>query len=211
MDENQSVGGGLHIPKDMGVAESASEESRQFWNTIDSVNEQLRGWGLPDNEAPHLECPAVTAELLTTTDINAYTVLYVSQLRWYNYTTQLLASIRSAKVQIENELEDIKVKTRIKYRKQNHGLARNEKTSKEDIDDIAESDPYYRDLKKNWQITEQYRLQTEAWSEGLDRNLRTISRQIENRKVEGDSGRREANLPADASGKWQNRRSPTFG
>ena len=72
-----------------------------------------------------------------------------------------------------------------------------------EMEDLILQDPHYRDLKLQEQQLEQQRIKLDAWCESLDRNLKTVSRQIENRKAEGVSGTREGNMSAHAAGRWE--------
>lgn len=205
MSTRQPVSGGLHIPKDVGVAESAAAQYQAEWNTIDRVNAQLAKWGIHENEEPQLVCPKITPALLMTSDVTEFSSLFASQLRWFNYASRLLADIRAGGLQVKNQMEDIAVATRTALRKTNEGLPKVDRMSVGEINDAVENDPSYRALKVQHQEIEQFRIKLDAWSEELDRNLKTVSRQIENRRAESESGRREANMPGDSRGAWRPR------
>lgn len=201
------VSGGLNLPVDVGTPASVAAETHNRWDTIDSVNAQLKTWGMHNNVEPDLECPQITAKLLTTTDIKEYSTLFAGQLRWYNYAVRLLASVRAGLLQVTNQMKDIARARRRELRATNNALPKPEKMTVEDLNDAVESDPHYIDLKIQHQTIEQFRMQLDAWAEELDRNLQTVSRQIENRKAEGTAGLREQNMPAAANGRWNERRS----
>lgn len=193
--------GGLHLPTDIGVSESTAQTIENRWNTIDAVNAVLHRQGIHDNIEPDVTCPPVTTEALVTADIKEYTTTFSAQLRWYNYVTRLLADVRAELLQVVNEMADIESNRRTAFR----ALGGAKKMSAGEMEDRILQDPRYRDLKVERQQREQHKLKLEAWAETLDRNLKTVSRQIENRKTENLGGNREGNMPADANrpGRWQ--------
>ena len=195
-------GGGLHLPEDVGVGETAAAAIESRWDTIQSVDEYLVKQGMLPNSIPECTCPPVTAELLSTTNTAQYTTLFASQLRWKNYAGRLLADIRAHLLQINNEMSDIETDRRITFRKMNETKAKSDRISSDEMVDRINIEPRYRELKIQGQQMQQLRLKLEAWDEELDRNMKTISRQIEVRKTEFTGGTRESNMPGHASGRW---------
>ncbi len=194
--------GGLHLPKDVGVSESTAKAIESAWSTIQRVDGYLKSVGIHQNEVPDVECPIVTAEALTDPDIKKYTVVFAAQLRWYNYTARLLADIRALILEVKNAMDDIETSKRIEFRKMNEGAPKAEKIDKQEMEDLIAQDPHYRALKLQFQELEQQRIKVDAWSDSLDRNLKTVSRQIENRKTENQGGNREGNMPGHSTGRW---------
>lgn len=194
--------GGLSLPDDIGISESSAAAIEKRWSTIAKVDERLRLKGIHANDQPDVVCPPVTTAALVTTDINEYTTVFSAQLRWYNYTTRLLADVRAIILEVKNAMSDIEVEKREHFRKLNEGRAKPDKMDKQEMEDAIELDPQYRDLKLQFQELEQERIKIDAWSESLDRSLKTVSRQIENRKAEGMGGSRENNMTGSARGSW---------
>jgi hypothetical protein len=203
--------GALHLPKDIGLAQSTAQAIENQWNTITTVDARLKAQGIHANDTPNIECPPVTTEALVTTDIKEYTTVFSQQLRWYNYVTRLVADVRAILLQVSNEMDAIEAAKRIHFRQVNEGKAKSDKMSAGEMEDLILQDPHYRDLKLQKQELEQQRIKLDAWCESLDRNLKTVSRQIENRKAEANGGNREANMPGHASGRWEPGRGRTGG
>ena len=195
----QTTGASLSLPADVGISDVEIKTIQSEWGTLDRVNKKLAEWGMHNNPVPDVEYPPVTAEALMNPSGAAYTVVFAAQLRWYNYATRLLAEVRAAILEIENAMDDIATTRRSALRKLNDGIRRTEKLSAQDVTDMVNMDPNYRDLKLQLQPLEQMRIKLDAWTEGLDRSLKTVSRQIENRKTEFEGGRREGNMPAAAN------------
>jgi hypothetical protein len=199
----QEPAGGLNLPKDVGVGAAAAYAIGTEWNTIAAVDALLLKRGIHDNPEPDVSCPVVTAEILTDPDVTKYSYVYASQLRWYNYVTRLMADIRAVILQVKNGMDDIETSKRGHFRQLNAGQDKPNRLDKSEMEDLIQQEPYYRDLKKQLQILEQQRIKVDAWAESLDRNLKTISRQIENRRTENNGGNREGNMPGAAIGAWQ--------
>ena len=201
-------GSGLHLPRDAGVPQSVAQNIESHWNTIGVVDARLKAVGIHDNEMPNIKCPPVTTEMLVTPDVKEYTTIFSAQLRWYNYVTRLLADVRAVILQVKNEMGDIEATKRSGFRQLNESKAKADKISPTEMDDLTQQDPRYRELKLQHQQLEQQRIKLDAWAESLDRNLKTVSRQIENRRTENMGGSREGNMAGDARrrGEWEPRR-----
>ena len=193
--------GGLTLPKDVGVGNAEAQAIQSRWDTIEAVDARLKAHGIHTNVVPDIECPVVTAEALTTPDIQQYTVTFAAQLRWYNYVVRLLADVRAVLLQISNEMEDIETTKRIHFRQMDEGKPAKDKMSATEMKDLIFQDPRNRELRLEHQQLEQERIKLDAWAESLDRNLKTVSRQIENRREESAGGRREGNMPG--AGRWE--------
>ena len=197
--------GSLHLPKDVGIPTSAVQAIANNWNTIDGVNARLKQQGIHENVEPDVQYVPVTTALLVTTDVKEYTTLFSAQLRWYNYVVRLVADARATLLQLTNEMEQIEATKRTYFRSMGEGKKKTEKMSAVEMSDMILQDPHYLELKLQHQTTEQYRIKLDAWCEELDRNLKTVSRQIENRRAEGTGGTREGNMSSAATNGWESR------
>ena len=202
--------GGLHLPKDIGLSTDVTQTIENRWNTIGAVDDRLRSWGMHVNDLPNIECPVVTTEALVTTDIKEYTTIFSAQLRWYNYVTRLLAEVRAIILQVDNEMGDIAAAKRTHFRSLGEGKKKSERMSAQEMEDHILQDPYYRQLKLQHQELEQQRMKIDAWGDSLDRNLKTVSRQIENRKSESGFGQREGNTGNASAGRWEQQHQRPF-
>lgn len=212
LNEGYPQPGGLHLPRDVGTAQSVAAAVESRWgSTIARVNNRLQQQGFYDVTMPDVHCPEVTTDILLTTDVRTYTVAYEGLLRWFNYTGVLYARIRATLLGVENEMDTIASKKRTLLREYNRKL---EKTQKKDVvnademEDIINEDVVYSDLKLQKQELMQAKIQLEARVEGLERSLRVVSRQVEIRKVESMGGNRAQNmpnplpLPGPSRGQW---------
>jgi len=194
--------GGLRLKESVGTAESTAKEIEEKWSTADEVADRLRERGMPDPVVPPVTCPEVTAEMLLNPDPNEYARVYAAQNRWCNYVNRCISNVRAEIMQLTNEMDVIGAKHRSYLRGRNKDLPKTERASVSEMEDIVLQDPRYLELKFRHQKLEQERLQLEAWFDSLERNLRIISRQIENRKLDALSGDREANIPGQTTGRW---------
>lgn len=199
LDQPYEAAGGLALPRDVGTAQSVASAAESRWgSTITRVNERLRAQGFHEVQMPDIHCPEVTTEALLTTDVRTYTVVYEGLLRWFNYTGVLYARVRATLLGIENEMDAIASKKRIKLREFNRALDKAEKkdaVNAEEMEDIINEDIVYSDLKLQKQELTQAKIQLEARVEALERSLRVVSRQVEIRKAESLGGNRAQNMP----------------
>lgn len=194
--------GSLRLPDEVGVSAAEAAAVANRWNTIGRVNDRLAAAGMTPNVVPEAQYITVTVEQLMTGNINDFTALYHSQLRWYGYANRLLADIRATLLQVDNEMKDISLLKRKFYREFNESKEKKDRVSKDDIDIFIESDAQYRDLKVEEQDLTQMRMKVEAWVEELESSMKAVSRQIENRRGETVGGNREQNMPNHHSGRW---------
>lgn len=187
---------GLHLPPTLGTASSTKQEVHQQWNTLPAIEADLASKGFNALLAPSFEYPGtVTPEQLTNPNNQMYSELYARHLGWYNYTAELLAETRAYLVQVENEMDDIASRLRIQERNKNKTRPKEDKLSKEDIEDAILQEPRYRDLKLDKQKHQQNKLLVEAWLEGMYRNLQVLSRQVTIRANEFEQTQVGSNLP----------------
>ncbi len=201
----QTSGGGLKLPQDVGVSESEAKAIENAWTTIQRVNARMCAFGLDENPEPTVECPVVTAENLLTPDIKEYTTVFAAQLRWYNYVVILLGDVRAILLEVENAMTDIESSKRLGFKEHNKRVGKKslDWMSEKEMADRIFQDPHYKELNLQKQLLEQERIKLDAKSDTLERNLKTVSRQIENRKAEAAGGAREGNMPGSATGRWE--------
>lgn len=205
MTQREPQTGGLQLPdqKNLGISASEARATENAWSTIDKVRARMTAFGIADNPEPRVECPVVDAEALLTNDYKAYTTVFAAQLQWYNYTVRLLADVRAVLLEVDNAMDDLASAQRQRFRKINESAAKADKVPVNEMNDLIEQDPTYRTLKLQKQQLDQERILLDAKSDTLERNLKTVSRQIENRKAEAAGGNREGNMPGHAQGTWE--------
>lgn len=205
MTQRMPQTGGLQLPKDIGVSEAEAATIASEWNTVPFVDAKLKAQGMHQNIEPEIAYIPVTADQLLAPDIKSYTVTFTTHLRWYNYVVRLQAEIRSELLQVNNQMKEIARKKRVDFRELNKTLAKADKMSATEMDDMIGGDPTYRNLGILRQELMQCDLKVSAWSVETENNRNTVSRQIENRKAEGKGGGMETNMPARAAGTWNGR------
>jgi hypothetical protein len=193
---------GLRLPSDVGVSQKTADAVASEWDTLPYVDSRLKGSGMQENKEPDIEYVPITAAQLLVPEVSAYTTMYASHLRWYNYVVRLLADVRAELLQVENQKGDIERVKRGYFRTVNEGRKKTDRMSAQEMADIIEDDPTYHILKIREQELSQLKLKVDAWAEEMDRNLKTVSRQIENRRAEAQGGQREGNMPGHAAGRW---------
>jgi hypothetical protein len=187
---------GLHLPPSLGTSATTKQEVHAQWRTLEIIEAELAAKGFAPLKQPSFEYPgSVTPEQLTTQNNQDYSTLYAQHLGWYNYTAELVAHVRAYLVQVENEMEDIASRLRIEERKKNKIRTKEDKLSKDDIEDVVLQEPRYRELRLEKQKFQQHRLLTEARLEAMYRNLQVLSRQVTIRSNELDQTQIGSNLP----------------
>jgi hypothetical protein len=187
--------GGLTLPKHLSVPDSTVVSTRERWNTIDKVEEGIRMWNLPHLREPTVECPVLTAEMLQTADPKEYSRKFADMRIWYDYSSRLSAKIRANLLQERNRLEDLEAELRISFRNTNQGKTKREdRMTAEEIADRVTIDANVRAARQDVQLWEQHHIQVTAVTEGLERSLKLMSRQIELRREEIDTAAREQGM-----------------
>lgn len=188
--------GGVHFPQQLGTSAATKQAVHERWSTLTAVEADLAQKGLGVLQQPKFAYPgSVTPEELTTQNNQAYSTLYAQHLGWYNFTAEIVAHVRAYLVQIDNEMEDIASRLRIGERERNKGRQKDEKLSKDDIEDGIRQEPRYRDLTLERQRYQQHRLLVEARLEAMYRNLQVLSRQVTIRANEFEQAQIDNNLP----------------
>lgn len=199
------AGGGLNIPVSVGIPEDEQKQIAAKWDTLESVVDAMNRWGFPEATDPQVPYPQITPELLSTSDLKMYTVLYTSQLRWFNYAAKLLARVEAELLQVTNEMTDIGARTKQQFRSANQGMAKKDQVSETEIKDQLLTHPRFSSLKLRQQELEQFKIELKASVEELESGMKVISRQVEIRKEEANAGRNDNNMPRRA-GELGNRR-----
>jgi len=194
--DRQPVTGGLLLPPNLGVSPAEERKITLKWNTLEGVVETLNRWGFSEAASPITPIPTITAEMLLTPDIQQYTILYASQLHWYNYSNILRARVTAELLQIENEMDDIGAHIRKGLRDINKTLGKKDTLGRDGIEDEVTTDASYRSLRVRAQELRQYKMELEARVEELESGMKVISRQVEIRKEEAKGGTNAQNMPS---------------
>ncbi len=193
---------GLRLPT---VPPPEQENIHNVWDTVGQVEGEIAMKGFTPMDTPSFECPVITPEMLTTADNNAYSTMYAEQNSWFTYASQVQAQISTMLLQIENEMEMIESRTRVRFREDiKNGIRA--KMGKDEMQDEINIDSRYSALKLELQIYKQKKVQLTSFVEGIERGLRLISRQVEIRRIESDQTR--TNIPGrgyDRNSPWRGR------
>lgn len=164
-----------------------SEENQ--WDTMPWVEDRLTELGIPPAREPEYECPVIMPGTLATIRNEEYTSTYEKILGWYGYLTEKTAYAKSMVLQSKNEMTYIELTLKQVL------LEQKPKPSKDKIEIRIAEDPRYAQLQLICQKWEQLRDMLQARLETVEANLKTVSRQIEIRKLEQERGRTQNNMP----------------
>jgi len=145
--------------------------------TIDKVLNEMKERNLSVMEPPGDDMPKMPSDIgsLDPTNLGR---LYSELLAWFNFIATELARVHAIHIQEKNRLSYVKAKLK------------KELSKKEDI----ETHPLMLKTLVATQEAEQRFLMVEALSKVLNKNLATVSRNIELRKIAFESDRREGNI-----------------
>jgi hypothetical protein len=193
--------GGLSLPTNVGIGATEQAKAHHQWDTSGEVLDRLKAEGFWTMDTPTFELPRITVDVLTTADNTMYSKVYAEQLAWFNYASQILAGAKIEVLQTKNEMDMIESKMRKQFRDSAkvNGIKPNEK----DIQDEINIDTRYSELKLYGQKMEQYKIMLDTFSEGIERGLKVISRQVEIRKMEIEQG--NVNIPGRDNGRMPRR------
>jgi len=195
------AGGGLELPKALGISEREEVAATVRWDTLEAVIDTLNSWGFKEAESPKVEMPVITAQMLLTPDSREYTTMFSATLYWFNYSNKLKARVIAELLQLENEMSDIGAEMRKRLRRENEVRKKEEKLTAQNIDDEIETNLRHRELKIRAQHLKQMKYELDARCEELERSLRVVSRNIEMRKEENNQGRTDQNMPGRQNGR----------
>jgi hypothetical protein len=204
-DEELAVNGGLQISKLslVGGGESKHQEIHTRWETLPTVLEQFDEWGLPtDPREPKVECPVVTAEMLLTPDAASYTAMFANQRLWFNYAARRLSRIKVELLQTQTEMKDLARQSRQDCREINKTRKKIDRMTAEEINDVVETVPRYRELRVRELALLQFKTLASDIVEELESAMKLISRQVELRREDSRSGTNEQNMPGRANGRF---------
>jgi hypothetical protein len=197
--------GGLQLPSDVGIGQQDASAIANEWDTLPYVDARLRSAGMQSNPEPDVAYRPVTAEQLLVPDPKAYATMHSAQSRWFNYVTRIIADIRAELLQVENEMNDIARTKRGHFRSLEEGKKKSARMSAQEMLDNIAGDPTYHTRAIRQQELQQLELKAKAWAAEMESNVKIISRQIENRKLEAQNGNRENNIPGYGGNRWQDR------
>lgn len=189
----QPVTGGLSLPKNTGVGSTEEQAVHQQWTTLDEQEEKLASQGFVPMDAPSFTCPEITEETLTTADSKAYSTTFAQQLSWFNYSSQTLARCIAELLQVSNEMDIIEAKMRRGFRERMKLAGKDGKMTAQEMSDEILLDARYSYLLLRKQELTQYKTRLAAYTDGIERGLKVISRQVEIRKMELEQSR--VNIP----------------
>lgn len=187
-----STTGGLSLPTNVGMGQTAEQQVHAQWDTVGQVEAELAMRGFMPMDTPNYPCPVITEEALTTSDSKSYTTTYAQQLSWFNYSSQTLSRIVADLLGVQNEMTLIEARMRKGFR-----LNGAKMTAQQMADEIL-LDPRYLELKHREQLLSQHKIELSAYTEGIERGLKVISRQVEIRKQEIEQNR--VNIPGRGYG-----------
>ncbi len=174
----------------IGASRAQVSSIEKEWDTYASVEATLERLGIPEMKHPDSAMPMLTEEMLTTQDNKSYTGTFCQFQNWTAYVASLLATSEAKLMQYGKMLKAIKAQSR---ESATAGVTR--KITKEEMMERIESTAEYRKIERKQLEEEQLREKLKAAHSHLESCMRTISRQVELRKLEVEQLKLESNMP----------------
>lgn len=194
-------GKNLRLPRTLplGAGQEVAKTVAQKWDTIDDQLADMHMKGFISRDAPTFACPEITADMLTTTDSKSYTETYAHLNAWFGYVSEIYAQVQASVLQFKNmrdilEAEGRKV-SRALAGDEGDGVKKTKGPTKEELNDRLLLNPEYQDVMLKLQRYQQSELLFKAKVDSIDRSLRTISRQVEIRRLDQEQNRTGGNMP----------------
>lgn len=189
-------GKSLQLPRTlpMGPGQEAKKTISQKWDTIDDQLEEMHAKGFVSRDPPPEACPELTSAMLTTTDSQSYSDTFARLNAWFGYVSEVYAEVQARVLQYEN-IKDI---LEAEGRRINRELNQSE-TKKPTVQELADRlllNPEYQEVMILLQRYKQSKMLFAAKVDSIERSLKTVSRQIEVRKLDQENTRVGSNLPS---------------
>lgn len=186
------------VPYDPAAQQTINDRAvtfNQYWATVhDDAEWELGALGFERLKKPRFTCPDLDPEALTSADLNQYSLMHGRVQAWHNYAENTLAYVESMLISVRRQMEQLLPQLLIEYSKVN-----NPRTGKAysvaDRKALAENTPRYIELLRDKTKLEAQQKLAESYAKGLGRNCALISRHIELRKLDIESGRVGGNIP----------------
>jgi hypothetical protein len=184
----------LNIEGDAGLGQQDQQVIHNKWDTIDEVQLNLALLGFFPMEKPDFAAPSLNAELyqaLCAASGNTLTFEHTRFSAWYSYAQDKLGFFVGHQKQIENEMTEIRTRTK-RAIVQRATKATAKKPTVEAVDEEAQLDPRYMELKLMLQKVEQSIDLLEANAKMFSAGTRLTSRAVTVRgqELEGLNGGR---------------------
>lgn len=191
--------GGLRLPSGMDdVGATAEANIHKRWDYSTEVKAYLEDeLGIPPPREPSFACPTLLAEDLTNPDSKTYTERYSEFLAWYNFLSETLARHVAVSLEHKAEMEDLSATLRESFRKNSKKTTRSGEAKAPpaaEMEDRIHTHPRYVELRqKNLKTSEVIEMLGRK-VESLKSSLALLSRQVEIRRQNFDSGNRGSNI-----------------
>lgn len=173
-------------------------ETHELANTWEKVHDQatfeLYHMGFPPIQRPDFTCPILDPEALTKADLHSYAEMHARFARWHTYAEYTFARIQSILLGIKREIDQLQAQLKIYYADYKNPVT-GKVYSIEDRKALADNNPRYVELLLDQTKFEQMKAQIEPQVNGLSKAAGLISRHIELRKLDIESGRVGNNMP----------------
>lgn len=193
---------GLDVTAPTGLGETVESQLHDSWQTLDDILVMTIKEGFMPVDRPQYAPPVLQPEQLDNLTPEAYHLLVAQLSAWKTYSQSILATLECGIEEYDNEMEQVAAAIRAQIRKD--AASRDEKKPPEDaIKDEVRINPRYNELVKTRQTLIQKKKVIETYLDRFGRELRILSRALEMRRQELETGSGEA-------GNNYNRKRPDF-
>lgn len=202
----------LETPESLGLPQSEQDIIHDQWNTFERVQHRIASEGFTPLPQPMYACPGyLNVETLTAADTRTLSMEFAKYKAWRDFTSERLVYTQQILVQTRNELRAIELRVKREARKARKPGTAAKKMTKEEVLEEAKSDPRYEQLLIQEQEQEQLELMYTAKKSEFYDATRLISRVVELRKQDIETGQRGGNIGAHGAGGYHAPTGPDGG
>lgn len=192
MKRQPKYSGGIKIDRPVGVSDETEEKIVRRWTELfDEAADDIESRGFTIPNKPNFSAEPLSKENLIGTSSDEFADLYSRHLAWYQYAIPYMAEIRARILGFDTAVKDISraIKKELRAMVETRG-----KMTKEEIEDAVWDDARHKELQRDLLVWKQKKELLASHIDIMDRNMRLISRLVEERRVDDGGSRRESNV-----------------
>lgn len=172
-----------------------TEQLNAYWEgTHDEAVQEVGALGFHRVLPPRFTCPVLDPKELTNMNLTQYAETHIRYVAWWHYAENNLAYCRSMLLGVKRQLGQLEARLKIYY-----ASYKNPTTGKPfSIDDrklMVETNPRFVELYRDQTKLEAEKELLESHTDGLSKGAALISRHVELRRLDMESGRASGNMP----------------
>ncbi len=198
-----------------GLGASKVNATLDRWDTHEQVVDELQQLGFHMPPQPEGEAPVITAELLQSTDVNAYADMMTRFAAWISWLEAVKADFESRGDGLKNARNALNAELKKKYKDdwerdnpKGPKAARAPKLDPSELNYMIDANPEYQEVLHTLQMVEQKLTLITGLLKGVSRSAQTLSRHIEVKKIDMNAQSMAGNFRSRTDGSFTPARHP---